>query len=216
MFLNFLGRPVITLEFDGPYGVYHSMYDDFYWMNHFGDPGYKYHAAMSQLWGVTAMRLAQADVLPLDFEFYGDTVNQFLTELEKNKHFEPAKLNLAAAHKSAKELTATAAKTNALLQQATVAGKLDPKQFTSINQLLMQGEANFILPEGIPGRPWFKHLLYSSRYTYAHLELPAITEAVESGNWAEAQRQTAILTRAIEAETALMTQIADQLGSKIK
>ena len=59
VFLNFLGRPVITLEFDGPYGVYHSMYDDFFWMNHFGDPGYKYHAAMSQLWGVTAMRLAR-------------------------------------------------------------------------------------------------------------------------------------------------------------
>ena len=50
VFLNFLGRPVITLQFDGPYGVYHSVYDDYYWMNHFGDPGYKYHAAMSQLW----------------------------------------------------------------------------------------------------------------------------------------------------------------------
>jgi N-acetylated-alpha-linked acidic dipeptidase len=194
VFLNFLGRPVITLEFDGPYGVYHSMYDDFFWMNHFGDPGYRYHAAMSQLWGVTAMRLAQADVLPLDFEFYGDTINQFLTELETNKRYEPAKLDLSSAHKAAVGLTSVAAKTNTLLQQATVAGKLDPKQLTSINQLLMQGEANFILPGGIPGRPWFKHLLYSSRYTYAHLELPAITEAVER-KLTEAQRQTEISLR---------------------
>jgi N-acetylated-alpha-linked acidic dipeptidase len=214
VFLNFLGRPVITLEFDGPYGVYHSMYDDFYWMNHFGDPGYKYHAAMSQLWGVTAMRLAQADILPLDFEFYGDTVNQFLSELEKNMYYKPAKLDLASAHMSATELRSAAAKTNALLRQATAVGKLDPKQLTPINELLMQGEANFILPEGIPGRPWFKHLLYSSRYTYAHLELPAITEAVESGNWTEAQRQTAILIRAINAETALMEKVADQLHPK--
>ena len=75
----------------------------------------------------------------------------------------------------------------------------------------MQGEANFILPEGIPGRPWFKHLLYSSRYTYAHLELPAITEAVESGNWTEAHRQTEILTHAINAETALMKRVSDLL-----
>ena len=90
VFLNFLGRPVITLEFDGPYGVYHSVYDNFYWMNHFGDPGYQYHAAMSQLWGVTALRLAQAEVLPLDFQFYGDTINQFLTELEKNKKYDAA------------------------------------------------------------------------------------------------------------------------------
>jgi len=78
----------------------------------------------------------------------------------------------------------------------------------------MQGEANFILPEGIPGRPWFKHMLYSARYTYAHLELPAITEAVESGNCSEAQRQTQILTRAINSETALMKQIADELPPK--
>src|SRR5271165_7301422 len=85
---------------------------------------------------------------------------------------------------------------------------------SSINQLLMQGEANFILPEGIPGRPWFKHILYSSRYTYAHLELPAITEAVESGNWPEAQRQTEILVKALDAETAQMQEIASVLQSK--
>ena len=112
------------------------------------------------------------------------------------------------------EFTSAAAQTNALLRQATASGNLGTPQTKAINQLLMQGEANFILPEGIPGRPWFKHLLYSSRYTYAHLELPAITEAVESGNWPEAQRQTAILTQAINAETALMKQIADLLQRK--
>ncbi|HKW68692.1 MAG TPA: M28 family peptidase, partial [Terriglobales bacterium] len=52
VFLNHVGMPVIGLDFDGPYGVYHSMYDDFYWINHFGDPGYRYHTLMSQLWGV--------------------------------------------------------------------------------------------------------------------------------------------------------------------
>jgi N-acetylated-alpha-linked acidic dipeptidase len=214
VFLNFLGRPVITLEFDGPYGVYHSMYDDFYWMDHFGDPGYRYHAAMSQLWGVTALRLAQADVLPLDFEFYGETINQFLNELEKNKKFEAAKLNLTSAHQATKELQSVAAKTEALLTPSVAGGKLTAAQRAAINQLLMQGEANFILPEGIPGRPWFKHMLYSARYTYAHLELPAITEAVESGNWPEAQRQTKALIKALNAETALMEQLAAVVQEK--
>jgi N-acetylated-alpha-linked acidic dipeptidase len=214
VFLNFLGRPVITLEFDGPYGVYHSMYDDFYWMNHFGDPGYQYHAAMSQLWGVTALRLAQAEVLPLDFQFYGDTINQFLTDLEMNKKYDARQLNLAPAHKAAKELVAASASTQALLQPAVASGKLSTSQAASINQLLMKGEANFILPEGIPGRPWFKHILYSSRYTYAHLELPAITEAVEAGDWPEAQRQTAILVKALSAETAQMRQIVSVLQPK--
>jgi N-acetylated-alpha-linked acidic dipeptidase len=214
VFLNFLGRPVITLEFDGPYGVYHSVYDNFYWMNHFGDPGYQYHAAMSQLWGVTALRLAQAEVLPLDFQFYGETINQFLSELEKNKKYEAARLSLTTAHKAAKELAAASGAANKLLQPAVALGKLTAAQAASINQLMMKGEANFILPEGIPGRPWFKHILYSSRYTYAHLELPAITEAVESGNWPEAQRQTEVLVKALNAETAQMQQIAQVLQSK--
>ncbi len=89
---------------------------------------------MSQLWGVTALRLAQAEVLPLDFQFYGDTINQFLTELEKNKKYDAAKLNLAAAHKAAKELAAASASTQALLQPAVASGKLTAAQAASINQ----------------------------------------------------------------------------------
>jgi N-acetylated-alpha-linked acidic dipeptidase len=214
VFLNFLGRPVITLEFDGPYGVYHSVYDDFYWMNHFGDPGYQYHAAMSELWGVTALRLAQAEILPLDFRFYGDTINQFLSELAKNKRYDAAELNLATAHRAAKQLVAVSESAQQLLQPAITSGTLSAAQASSINQLLMKGEANFILPEGIPGRPWFKHILYSARYTYAHLELPAITEAVESGSWPEARRQTEILVNALNAEAEQIRQIARELRSK--
>src|SRR5207247_9706979 len=64
VFLNFVGMPVIGLGFDGDYGVYHSMYDNFYWMNHFGDPGYRYHTLMSQLCGVLALPLRNAYLLP--------------------------------------------------------------------------------------------------------------------------------------------------------
>ena len=82
VFLNFLGIPTVGLQFDGPYGVYHSLYDDFYWMNHFGDPGYKYHALMTQLWGTLALRLANANVLPYDFEAYGKNIRSFVDELD--------------------------------------------------------------------------------------------------------------------------------------
>src|SRR5580700_3815814 len=84
VFLNFVGMPVLGLQFDGPYGVYHSAYDDFFWMNHFGDPGYHYHTLMSQLWGVLALRLANADLLPFDFASYAANIRQFVNELAKN------------------------------------------------------------------------------------------------------------------------------------
>ncbi len=142
VFLNFLGRPVITLEFDGPYGVYHSMYDDYYWMNHFGDPGYKYHATMSQLWGVTALRLAQADVLPLDFEFYGNTINQFLTRTGKEQDATtPRSWISSPAHKAAMELDIGGCQTDALLKPAVASGKPRAAQVASINQLAHAGRS---------------------------------------------------------------------------
>ena len=61
------------------------MYDDFYWMNHFGDPGYRYHTLMSQLWGVLALRLANADLLPFDFASYAGNIRQFVAEMSSGK-----------------------------------------------------------------------------------------------------------------------------------
>ena len=58
---------------------------------------------------------------------------------------------------------------------------------------MMQVERNWLNPDGIPGRPWFKHILYGARFTYAHLELPGLTEAVEKGDWTTARQQGEIL-----------------------
>ncbi len=56
VFLNHLGRPVINLGFVGDYGVYHSSYDDHYWMTQIGDPRFEYHVALTQIWGLPAHR----------------------------------------------------------------------------------------------------------------------------------------------------------------
>ena len=212
VFLNFLGRPVITLQFDGPYGVYHSMYDNYYWMNHFGDPGYKYHATMSALWGVTALRLAQADVLPFDFGFYGRTLNDFMDDLKRNPRYDAGKIKLDGLQKRAQEFAAAGESVRKLLDSAVATGKIaDDKAAEKYNQEILQVESNWLNPDGIPGRPWFKHLLYCARYTYAHLELPGLTEAIEAQNWQQAQRQSEILAKAIDKNTALMHRIEKEL-----
>ena len=211
VFLNFLGRPVITLQFDGPYGVYHAMYDDFYWMNKFGDPGYKYHATMSALWGLTALRLAQADILPFDFAFYGRTLNSFIEDLKKNPRYEAKKTDLDTLQKRASAFEAAGKNVKSLLDRFVASGKIDTQAAEEYNQSILKVESNWLNPDGIPGRPWFKHLLYCARYTYAHLELPGITEAIESQNWEEAQRQSEILAKAIDTNTALLQQMERKL-----
>ena len=70
VFLNFLGLPIVDLSFVGPYGVYHSVYDNYYWMTHFGDPDFRYMTTMVDVWGRMALRLANAPVVPVD---YGQT-----------------------------------------------------------------------------------------------------------------------------------------------
>src|SRR5262245_32795231 len=66
VFINYLARPTVEMTFRGPYGVYHSQFDDHFWMTRFGDPGFRYHALMAELWGSLALRLANADILPVD------------------------------------------------------------------------------------------------------------------------------------------------------
>ena len=68
------------MGFGGDYGVYHSAYDSFYWMDQFGDPGFHYHVAAAQLWGTLAMRLADADGLPFDYTDYATQIRDFFTE----------------------------------------------------------------------------------------------------------------------------------------
>jgi N-acetylated-alpha-linked acidic dipeptidase len=211
VFLNFLGRPVITLQFEGPYGVYHSMYDNFYWMNHFGDPGYKYHATMSALWGVTALRLAQADILPFDFSFYGRTLSSFIDDLKKNPRYDANKINLDNLQKRAAAFEVAGKNVKTLLDRRVASSEVDPQTAGHFNQSILKVESNWLNPDGIPGRPWFKHLLYCARYTYAHLELPGLTEAVESQNWDEAQRQSEILARAIDTNTTLLQELGREL-----
>ncbi|HET9697891.1 MAG TPA: M28 family metallopeptidase [Terriglobales bacterium] len=204
VFLNHDGVPVIGLQFDGPYGVYHSMYDDFFWMNHFGDPGYRYHALMSQLWGVTAMRLANADALPLDVAAYTRYIRDFVIEVslkpdaKQNLQLQPVLESLAALEKQGTTL-------NAALQTAPEA------KLQIANHSLMQIERNWLNEAGIPGRPWFKHVLYAARYTYAHLELPGLTEAVEKKDWKTGQEQADILRAAIAKNAALLKETIEAL-----
>ena len=210
VFLDFVGLPVMELGFDGDYGVYHSMYDDFYWMNHFGDPGYRYHTLMSQLWGVLALRLANADILPFDFASYARNIREFVADMSKDKDL--SQLDLKAVSAEIDEFETAGKKLNESVAAALASGTPDPKLAETLNRGLMQVERNWLNPDGIPGRPWFKHVLYGARYTYAHLELPGLTEATEAGDWTTARQQAAILQRALSNNTKLLEQLNSDLG----
>ena len=84
-FLDHLGIASVNLGFggEGGSGIYHSVYDDFYWYTHFSDSDFVYGRALAQTVGTAAMRLADAELLPFDFDDFTDTVKRYVAEVEK-------------------------------------------------------------------------------------------------------------------------------------
>ncbi len=84
VFEHHLGVASLNLGFGGedPGGIYHSVYDDFYWFTHFSDTDFVYGKALAQTVGLTVMRLADADVLPYRFSSLSEALNGYLKEVQ--------------------------------------------------------------------------------------------------------------------------------------
>jgi N-acetylated-alpha-linked acidic dipeptidase len=220
VFLQHNGVPALDMVFDGPYGVYHSVYDDFAWMERFGDPGFRYHAAMSRLWGLLALRFANADVLPLDYSIYAREVAAYLEGLEK---IAPAEIFVGTIRpliEKCREWQDAAAKVTATLEAwragaAVAAASSPPNNETThgdediaatvrINSALMAEERALLDDEGIPGRPWFRHLVYAPLASYEAETLPGLREALEAGDMERARRQAERLRAALERALAAL------------
>jgi N-acetylated-alpha-linked acidic dipeptidase len=85
VFIDHLGVASLNLAYGGEDGggIYHSIYDDFYWYTHFSDKDFVYGRALAQTAGVAVMRLADADLLPFDFDDFSETVRRYVNEVRK-------------------------------------------------------------------------------------------------------------------------------------
>jgi len=204
VFLNHLGRPVLNLGFTGSYGVYHSTYDDHFWMSQIGDPSFEYHAALTRIWGLTALRLANSDILPYDFAANAVALRNFLGELERLNKITPQLLALKQLYERIAGLETAGRELREITMHDLASGNVNPEKVQHLNEQLLQVESNWLDPAGIPGRPWFQHMLYGARYTYAHLEFPGLTEAVEGANWKLAAEQVKLLDAALVKNSELL------------
>ncbi len=212
VFLNFVGMPIIDMSFTGPYGVYHSRYDDFYWMSHFGDPDFRYMPTMSAIWGIAALRLANAEILPFDYTAYGENIALYLKELAKEAEKSGNKVEFKPLQERVERFISIASKLNLKIEKILASGDPTPgEKVDLINRCLMKVERDFTHPDGIPGRPWFKHLIYAPRFTYAAEVLPGITEALREGDETRAQGQIELLAQALQQAAHTIEQALEHL-----
>jgi N-acetylated-alpha-linked acidic dipeptidase len=203
VFLNHLGVPVADLSFDGPYGVYHSVYDTHEWVARLGDPGFRYHAALVQLWGLTTLRLADADVIPLDYEPYARRIEEFTLEVGR------LATNGDGVHEAAmagvREATAEFRQAALRFNERRAASVRHPiaSEVQLLNRQLQSVERTLLDPAGLPGRSWYRHLIYAPKFTYEPEVLPGVAEAHRASDSSrvssQAQRLAAALRRAAAA-----------------
>jgi N-acetylated-alpha-linked acidic dipeptidase len=84
-FLDFLGIASLDIGFGGEdgSGIYHSIYDDFYWYTHFSDTSFAYGVTLSQTVGTAVMRFADEDLLPFEFTNEASTIKRYSDEIQK-------------------------------------------------------------------------------------------------------------------------------------
>lgn len=202
VFFNHLGVASTDLVFDGPYGVYHSVYDTYEWMASQGDPGFLYHAAMARYAGLLTLRFANADALPFDAAAYGVEIARYAEELRTLPSAAPYAAALSALAEKARAWSAAAGSA-----QKTILFRLRARQTGFIylrdaNAWLLSLERSVLDPPGIPGRPWFRHLIYAPLPSYRAETLPAIREALVDGRSELAGLQIQRLSEKLDAAIA--------------
>ena len=78
-----MGVPSTDIGSGGPYGVYHSMFDDYEWFTMNADPHFVYLQEMARVLGLEALRMADTDVLPYDYVTYARQITAYLERCEK-------------------------------------------------------------------------------------------------------------------------------------
>ena len=245
-FLDHVGIASLNMGFGGEGtggGQYHSIYDDFYYFSHFVDPTFMYGRALAQTVGTAVMRLSDAEVLPLQFTDFSETVRTYLAELkklatdqrteieERNRNIEegvyqatndPDRPLLPPSKQPVPPFLNFAPLENAVDLLSRAAEKYESSltragehASSAVNAKLIESERRLLNETGLPNRPWFKHTLYAPGfYTgYGVKTIPGAREAIEQKRWAEFDTQLMRAAKALENEADLIESAANQLSA---
>jgi N-acetylated-alpha-linked acidic dipeptidase len=202
-FIQHLGVPSTDIGSTGAYGVYHSVFDNYAWFIMNADPTFVYEQQMARVFGLEALHMADTDVLPYDYVTYARQIQAYLFAAQaraKDAGMVSVDFNaaLGAANRFAGEATSVLTK--------QLAAKGDP---TALNASLRAVEEDLLAPEGLPGRPWFRHTIFApGEYTgYAAVVIPGVNEAIDARDAARAQVQMASVTAALVRATETLEEV---------
>ena len=252
-FIDYLGIASLDLGYGGEDGggIYHSIYDDFYWFTHFADTDFAYGRALSQTAGTAVLRFADADILPYEFTNLNETIRHYVDDVkrllktmqnqikERNREItegvfsatddpkhpllppameeEPPYLNFAPLDNAMDALSRSADHYDKAAKRISHTFiSPSPEALKAINGKLMLTERTLTHADGLPGRAWFKHLIYApGAYTgYDVKTIPGVREAIELKRWKEAETEIVRVAATLQLEANVIESTARDLDAQ--
>jgi hypothetical protein len=183
-----------NIDSDGPYGVYHSIFDSFDYVKKITDPTFTTCKTVSLAIGLVSLRLASDAVIPYDLLTYLQVIKSELTTLDNSElKVYREKLDNNGKEKLNKSLSKLSEVSNEVYRNAISGIGKDisnlksnsgtASQFRVVNDRLMSVERCFIDPRGLKDRNWYRHLIFAPGYYlgYGEQVFPGIRYALLEG-----------------------------------
>ena len=200
-FIQHLGVPSTDIGSGGPYGVYHSVFDNYNWFIKFADPTFVYEQQQARVFGLEILHMADADVLPYDYRLYGKDVMGYVADAQRRATDAKLKVDFSAASAAAQRFEVGRAE-GVPLQSAAIAGANE----TKLNAALRDAETALLNDAGLPRRSWYKHTIYApGEYTgYAAVVIPGVSEGIEADDATRTQGQLDALAAALNRSATIL------------
>ncbi|XP_060090941.1 putative N-acetylated-alpha-linked acidic dipeptidase [Heteronotia binoei] len=198
------------------YPVYHSVYETYEIVERFYDPTFKNHRVVAQVRGGLVFELADSLVLPFDCRDYAEALKSYTRVIYNMTMKYPTKvstygISLDPLLSAVKNFSEAASDFHRRLQQ------LDTRNLLAVrsrNDQLMYLERAFIDPLGLPGTPFYRHIIFApNRHNkYAGVSFPGIYDALfdissqadQPKAWEEVKRQISIAAYTVQAATGTL------------
>jgi N-acetylated-alpha-linked acidic dipeptidase len=203
-FFQHIGVPSTDIASSGPYGVYHSTFDDYTWFVKNVDHGFELEQQQARVLGIEVLHMADAEILPYDYNLYGHNMVDYVLKASRHATEKKVDINISAALEAAQRFGFNGERIYALQ-----IGAINPTPLPEVNEKLREAETALLSPEGLPGRTWYKQIIFApGEYTgYEAVILPGINEAIDANDKVRAQAQVDILTAALNRASDILQSI---------
>jgi N-acetylated-alpha-linked acidic dipeptidase len=202
-FIQHLGVPSTDIGSDGPYGVYHSVFDNYNWFIKNADPTFVYERQQARVFGLEILHMADIDVLPYDYKTYGNEVVGYLKDAQQRASEEHLQVDFSQANAAATRFAAAGAR---IISIQSAPGSLDTAAKAKLNEALRNAEGALLNDAGLPRRSWYRHTIYApGEYTgYAAVVIPGVNEGIDAKDASRTSAQLSALTEALNRSAALL------------